>query len=197
MRAGSVRIEVTGTAFVVGFEGDKISIQVDAGRVRVSGPGKEAELGAGDELSMTAQPPPVMDATPPHAIARGEPAPAASQAALLERADSERAAGDLNSAAKTLHEFVARYPSDPRAALAWFTLGKVERARGRAGAAARAFRTSGSLAPDGPLAEDALAEEAAAWAAAEDAAKARAAVDRYLRRFPNGTHAVRMRNLLE
>jgi transmembrane sensor len=198
IRAGGVRVEVTGTVFVVSFEGDKIAIQVDAGRVRVSGPGKEAELGAGDELSMVAQPSAAADTASVRGATHGDPAAVVpSAAALIERADSERTAGDLSSAARTLREFVGRYPSDARAALAWFTLGKVERARGRPGDAARAFRMSGSLAPDGPLAEDALAEEAAAWAVADDTAKARAAVGRYLRRFPNGTHAARMRNLLE
>jgi transmembrane sensor len=117
--------------------------------------------------------------------------------ALLERADAERTAGDLAAAAATLREVVTRHPKDPRAALGWFTLGKVERTRARPVVAARAFRTSFWLAPDGPLAEDALAEEAAAWAAANDSAEMRETVEKYLRRFPNGTHAARVRHLLE
>jgi transmembrane sensor len=126
-----------------------------------------------------------------------EPVRATSVSALLERADAERTAGDLEAAAATLREVVTRHPKDPRAALGWFTLGKVERTRARPVVAARAFRTSFWLAPDGPLAEDALAEEAAAWAAAHDPAEMREAVERYLRRFPNGTHAARVRHLLE
>jgi transmembrane sensor len=240
IHAGNVRVEVTGTVFVVSFERDKIAVHVERGRVRVSGTGKEAELGAGDELSFSAPDapdgtspaspergqndertsprsttPPSADvpsaspergqndertspsASPQQPPARPEAAPATSVSNLLERADAERAAGDLTAAAATLREFVTRHPNDPRAALGWFTLGKVERTRARAVVAAKAFRTSFSVAPDGPLAEDALAEEAAAWAAANNAAEVHAAVERYLRRFPNGTHAARVRHLLE
>jgi transmembrane sensor len=92
---------------------------------------------------------------------------------------------------------LGRYPDDRRAALAWFTLGKVERGRDRAADGATAFRTSFALAPDGPLGEDALAEEAAAWAAAGEPAEARATAEQYLRRFPNGTHAARMQHIVE
>jgi transmembrane sensor len=103
----------------------------------------------------------------------------------------------LSSAAGTLREFVTRYPGDRRVALAWFTLGKVERARDRAAAGAQAFHKSFSLAPDGPLGEDALAEEAAAWAAANDGAEARTVAEQYLQRFPNGTHGARMLRIRE
>ncbi len=166
--------------------------------MRVWGTGKETELEAGDELSFSAQEaPPAESASPPQPAVRREPVHATSVSALLERADAERGAGDLAAAAATLREVVTRNPTDPRTPLGWFTLGKVERTRARAVVAARAFRTSFWLAPDGPLAEDALAEEAAAWAAANDTAEVREAVERYLRRFPNGTHATRVRHLLE
>jgi transmembrane sensor len=211
--AGNTRVEVTGTVFDVSFERDKIAVHVERGRVRVSGTGREVELGAGDELSLSASTAP--DGTSPDLPERGQhdqraspsssqqpPAPSEAAAVtsvsnLLERADAERAAGDLTRAAATLREFVTRHPNDPRAPLGWFTLGKVERTRSRAVVAAKAFRTSSSLAPDGPLAEDALAEEAAAWAAANDTAEVHAAVERYLRRFPSGTHAARVRHLIE
>ena len=208
--AGNARVEVTGTVFYVSFERDKIAVQVERGRVRVSGTGKEAQLGAGDELSFSApnapdgtslersqndeHPSPLSSQQPP---ARSEAAAMTSVSNLLERADAERAAGDLTRAAATLGEFVTRHPNDPRAPLGWFTLGKVERTRSRAVVAAKAFRTCVSLAPEGPLAEDALAEEAAAWAAANDTAEVHAAVERYLRRFPSGTHAARVRHLIE
>jgi transmembrane sensor len=198
IRAGNAQVEVIGTVFVVSFEGDKIVIRVERGRVHVSGTGNEAELGVGDELTLSAQEaPPMQTASPPQADVRAEPMSAKSVSALLERADAERTAGDLAGAAATLRDFVTRHPNDPGAVLGWFTLGKVERTRARAVVAARAFRTSFSLAPDGPLAEDALAEEATAWAAANNATEVRAAVERYLRRFPSGTHAARVRHLLE
>jgi TolA-binding protein len=116
---------------------------------------------------------------------------------LLDRADDLRRAGDLAAAAATLRSFVSRYPNDRRAALGWFTLAKVERARGRPAPSAAAFRKSFALAPNGPLAEDALAEEAAAWAAADNMTEARAAAARYLHLFPSGTHSLRMQSIVE
>ena len=206
--ARGVQVQVKGTVFVVDIESGKVSVSVEEGRVRVAASSGEVELGAGDELST-----PVDQEMP--ADTAGEAAPAAagptarpraprseaasspSASALLERADAERLSGDLAAAAATLRELLGRYPGDRRAALASFTLGKVERARDRAAEAAKAFQTSFSLAPDGSVAEDALAEEAVAWAAANNPAAARAAAELYTRRFPVGTHAGRMQRILE
>jgi transmembrane sensor len=145
-------------------------------------------------------PPAVVGSTPRAWAPRSEgtSSPSAPSAnTLLARADAERRSGDLAAAAATLRELLGRYPGDRRAALAWFTLGKVERARGRAADAAKAFQTGFSLAPDGSVAEDALAEEAVAWAAANNPAAARAAAQLYSRRFPQGTHSGRMQRILE
>jgi transmembrane sensor len=205
--AEGVQVRVTGTIFIVNVEAGKVSVKVERGRVRVSSSSGEVELGVGDELSTSAEDAAVADrpaepsrapdgAPSSHAGAR-EPASMPPASALLDRADAERRSGDLSSAAATLHELVTRYPLDRRAALAWFTLGKVERARDHAGAGAKAFHKSFALAPEGPLGEDALAEEAAAWAAANDGAQARIVAAQYLHRFPNGTHGTRMSRLLE
>jgi transmembrane sensor len=205
--AAGVRVQVTGTVFVVGIEEDKVSVNVEKGWVRVVASSGEVQLGAGDELSTPAdpaasndarvEPPAALDGPPSPRSATRESASAPSASALLDRADAERRSGDMVSAAATLREFVTRHPNDRRAALGWFTLGKVERARDRAASGAKAFRKSFSLAPDGPLGEDALAEEAAAWAAANNTGEAQTAAERYLRRFPDGVHVTRMQHILE
>ncbi|HXN31678.1 MAG TPA: FecR domain-containing protein [Polyangiaceae bacterium] len=203
--ARGVLIQVKGTVFVVDIDAGKVSVSVERGLVRVAAGSGEVELGVGDELSTPADQGTSADRTgdpspeggAPSRAPRADFAPLASASALLDRADAERRSGDLAAAATTLRELLGRYPSDRRAALAWFTLGKVERARDHAGSAAKAFQTSSSLAPDGAVGEDALAEEAVAWAAASNAAAARLAAEQYLRRFPNGTHVARMQHILE
>jgi transmembrane sensor len=206
--ARGVQVQVKGTVFVVDIESGKVSVSVEEGRVRVASSSGEVELGVGDELSTPVDqempadiageaPPAVVGSTPRPRAPRSEGTSSPSANTLLERADAERRSGDLAAAAATLRELLGRYPGDRRAALAWFTLGKVERARDRDAEAAKAFQTSFSLAPDGSVAEDALAEEAVAWAAANNPAAARAAADLYSRRFPQGTHSGRMQRILE
>jgi transmembrane sensor len=92
---------------------------------------------------------------------------------------------------------IASYPGDPRLASALFTLGRVERARGKHAAAAEAFARCHKVAPHGSLAEDALAEEAVSWRSAGDGARAKAAAQRYMKLHPGGAHAARMMPLAE
>jgi len=204
--ARGVEVRVKGTVFVVEVDSGKVSVRVEQGLVRVAASSGEVELGVGDELSTPAD---VESSTEKPSTAstaelagatrapRRETPSAPTASALLDRADDERRSGDLDSAAGTLHELLTRYAGDPRAAVAWFTLGKVERARDRAVAGAKAFQNSYALSPDGPVSEDALAEEAVAWAAANNTMAARAAAAQYLKRFPNGTHVARVQHILE
>jgi transmembrane sensor len=195
--ARGVQVQVTGTVFVVAVDGGKVSVKVQRGRVHVTESNGEVELGAGDEFTTAADETPPLAARPPLPAVPFRAAAMPPAGALLDRADDQRRAGDLAGAAATLRSFLTRYPNEHRASLGWFTLAKVERARGRAGASAAAFQKSFALAPSGPLAEDALAEEAAAWAAAGARNEARATAARYLRLYSNGTHALRMQNILE
>ncbi len=202
--AGGVRVKVTGTAFVVRIDAGTVSVKVERGRVLVADFRREVELQAGEEIATSVYEAP--DATPngpptdsaPAPLARRAPeASALSAGALLERADAERRSGDFGSAAGTLEELVRRYPRDRRVALAWFTLGKVDRTLDRATDAAASFRQSFSLAREASLVEDALAEEAAAWEAAGNTTEARAAAQQYVGQFPRGAHAARMRRILQ
>jgi len=128
-----------------------------------------------------------------------EPAPESPEAAtlsnLLEQVDAARKQGELVEASQLLDQIAEQFPRDPRAIAAMFTRGNVERALGNHRKAARAYSRCFELAPSGPLAEDAMAESAACWAEAGDAARASDAAWSYLERYPSGTHAGRMRRL--
>jgi transmembrane sensor len=116
--------------------------------------------------------------------------------ALLAEADAARAEGRLDDASRALASIAAEFPRDDRAPSALFTLGRIERRRGRPLDAAEAFSRCAELAPRGPLAEDALAEAARAYADGGNAARAQALAARYLATHPEGTYAARMRALL-
>jgi len=114
---------------------------------------------------------------------------------LLEQVDEARKQGALREASSLLDRVADQFPGDPRAIPAMFTRGNVERALGNHGKAARAYERCWTLAPRGPLAEDARAEAAACWAKAGEHDRAAEAARRYLELYPGGTHAGRMRRL--
>jgi TolA-binding protein len=217
VRAAGVTVRVLGTAFVVRIEANRaVHVEVTRGRVSVDDGAHQVEIGAGERLlrSATASPPesasavqparsapvealalpPSASATPhvePPPVAPSERPPSVTD--LLVRADAARASGRLGEAAVALEQLLILYPRDPRATSARFTLGRVARAQGQHAKAAMAFRACAN----GPLGEDALAEEASSWLSAGRTSDARAAAARYLARFPEGTHAARMRRYLE
>ena len=107
--------------------------------------------------------------------------------ALLADADRARLAGRFEEGASLLRRLVRDYPGDQRAPLAAFSLGRLLLGElGRPAEAARAFARARALAPVGPLAEDALAREAEAWARAKQLERARARAAEYLRAYPGG-----------
>jgi transmembrane sensor len=113
---------------------------------------------------------------------------------LLLAADVYRLSGHPAEAIAPLQAVARDHSADPRAPLAAFTLGRILLDDlGRPAAAARAFRRAGEVDPDGQMAEDALAREVEAWSKAGDQARARAAAERYLDRYPRGhrLHAVK------
>lgn len=111
-------------------------------------------------------------------------------AELMLAADVYRMTGHPARAVAALERMVTRHREDPRAALAAFTLGRMLLDDlGRPAEAARAFAKARTFAPDGAMAEDALAREAEAWAKAGQAARARDRALLYLERHPNGHRA--------
>lgn len=116
---------------------------------------------------------------------------------LLRRVDNARRSGNNSEAARMLRKIISGASKDPCVTTALFTLGRVETARGRHVAAARAFRRCRRMTPYGSLAEDALAAEAQALKAAGRSAAAQKVAQKYLRRYPQGTHVKKMRSISE
>jgi transmembrane sensor len=198
VRARGATIEVIGTIFTVQVESRSVHVSVDRGRVQVFDGERRVELGPGEQLSISsgAEPPAAAQAPASAAAPAGPTSERSPIQELLAKADAARRAGRLDEAAAALRQIANQHPADPRAVSALFTLGRVERARGAEDRAARAFHSAWSRAPSGPLAEDALAEEASSWAKVGNSSSAAAAAKRYMARYPQGSHADRMRRLV-
>lgn len=212
--AGGVEVRVIGTVFTIALGETDVRVAVERGKVEVAGADRVAQLGAGDELKIDRPIPidaPIVveddvvieldgDGEDAHgkAHARAKPTPKVPTAAeLQERADAARVSGRLDEAADALAELVRRYPKGSRADSGYFTLGKVERARGRHAAAAAAFTACFQRAPSGSLAEDARAEAAVSWQSAGQTEKAAALAQAYLDRYATGAHRARMQRILD
>jgi transmembrane sensor len=202
-----VTIRVRGTIFSVTIRPSAVEIAVERGRVEIADRLRTRDLVAGESLSVSttgseaaSEVPPAAPATQPEpaaaapltAVARG-PRPSASE--LLARADEARANGRSADATRALEAFIAGYPRERRIPATLFTLGRVENARGRAKEAAAAFDRCVQARPDGPLADDALAQAAQSWHAADVADRSRADARAYLAAHPGGLHAAAMREL--
>ena len=107
--------------------------------------------------------------------------------ALMAAADVARLTKHPEAAVRWLDQIVREHSSSRLAPLAAFTRGRllVERL-GDPAEAARAFARARSLAPKGPLAEDALAREVEALAKAGETAQARERAARYIELYPAG-----------
>jgi transmembrane sensor len=107
--------------------------------------------------------------------------------ALMEAADAARLSGHPEAATEYLQAVLEHHRSSPLAPLAAFTLGRLLLDRlGRPREAAESFAAARELAPQGSLAEDALAREVEAWSKAGEGIVARQRAQTYLRRYPQG-----------
>lgn len=171
VEAGLATVEVVGTVFTVDRTGDALRVEVERGVVLVRGervPDRVARLTAGEALSVTAAPEApapaaaAPEATAPEAAAPeapaeearparvrapapdrsppSEPPAEADVAALMASADAARARGDARAAA-SLYRRVSQRRGDPRAAIAAYTLGRLEMDELRRPARARAAFT--------------------------------------------------------
>ena len=198
-----VTIRVRGTIFSVAIRPGAVEIAVERGRVEITDRLRTRDLVAGESLSVSTPASAAGNEEPPAAQApEPEPATAApvrgarpSASELLARADAARADGRPADATRALEAFIAGYPRERRVPATLFTLGRVEKARGRAKEAAAAFDHCVQARPDGPLADDALAEAAQSWRVAGVAERSRADARAYLAAHPNGLHAAAMREL--
>jgi len=205
--AGAIQIDDLGTVFRVAHEAaGRIRVAVSEGRVAVlPATGVRVELGAGDERVFSATAPTeAPEAAGPALPAgggsvRGQPRArlADDPAELLAAADVARRAHDPRAAVAPLRRLVERYPKDPRAPSAAFTLGWVLLTDlNRPREAAAAFAVAERIAPRGALAEDAAARVAEAWHNAGEAGRASEAARHYERMYPTGRYIALMRGLI-
>ena len=108
-------------------------------------------------------------------------------AELMDAADAARLSGHPRSAVEYLERVVRDHAGSPVAPLAAFTLGRVYLDKlGQPDRAAQAFERARRLAPEGSLAQDALAREVEALSKGGNAQKAYQRGQEYLERYPNG-----------
>jgi TolA-binding protein len=118
----------------------------------------------------------------------------ASVDALMAAADAARFGGHPDEAPTYLQEVLDLHSRHAMAPLAAFTLGRVYLEQlGAPEKAARAFARARAMAPDGALADDALAREVEAWAKAGERSTARERANAYLERYPDGPRAKSVR----
>jgi TolA-binding protein len=128
---------------------------------------------------------------PPPAV---EPAPDAD--AVFNDALEARRAGRTREATAAWERFLYAYPRDGRAGLAAFELGRLEMdLNGHPAAALGALERALATAPQASFAEDALARIVQLHHAASDHAACQASRQRYLERYPAGTHAATLSTL--
>lgn len=224
VNAGAVEIEDLGTVFRVTHKaGGKVQVAVSEGRVAVRhlATASRVELGAGESRSFEPQPAPLQASDPqpvaaqaqeaqkeppkppePPSLAGASPSSTSrvrgseDPAALLQAADLARRTHNPQAAVASLRRLVDKYPKDPRAPSAAFTLGWVLLTDlGRPREAAVAFEEAERRASRGILAEDATARVAEAWQRAGDLHRAAEAARRYQRLYPTGRHLSLMRAL--
>lgn len=119
----------------------------------------------------------------------------ASAEQLMTLADIARFAKPVQTAAAlaALRRVLARFPGDPNAPVAAYTLGNMlDRAGDRAGAA-QAFAAYRSLSPKGDFAEDALAREVEVAVEQGDLERAKQLADQYAEDFPKGRRRAEIR----
>ncbi|AKV03806.1 Iron siderophore sensor protein [Labilithrix luteola] len=216
VKAGDATVRVRGTIFTVVLSDDALEVSVERGRIEVERDGARRDVSAGESVRLSsprtpdapanadgAHTPGGHDAPTSSAAPPAEPQARPRQASvllgaadLLAQADTARAAQKPAEAASALEAFVTAYPHDTRVPSALFSLGRVERSRGREAQAARAFERCLQAAPRGPLAEDALAEAATSYATAGMTERATTQARAYLDRYPTGSRIAQMKAIL-
>ena len=213
--AGPIQIEDLGTAFRVDHQtGGRVHVAVFEGRVAVLSvaSGVRVELRAGDDrifpITPEASEAPRAADEPPKAREQATAAGASHgqarsrsgedpAALLLVAADHARRSHQPQAAVASLRRLIERYPKDPRAPSAAFTLGWVLLTDlASAHEAAVAFAEAERSAPRGPLAEDAAARVAEAWQKAGDSRRAAEAARHYEQMYPSGRYVTLMRGLV-
>jgi transmembrane sensor len=115
---------------------------------------------------------------------------------LFDASREARRVGDSRRAAQLLQQLVAQYPSDPRAGLAAFELGRIRAdVLGDLSGAITALEQALRLSPQGSFRQDALARLAHAYERAGRTQACKATRQRYLAAYGEGVHAQRVLKL--
>lgn len=121
-------------------------------------------------------------------------------AALMDAADAARLSNHPEASVAYLRRVLREHARSPVAPLAGFTLGRVLLERlGQPSEAAEAFSLARGIAPQGSLAQDALAREVEAWSKAGKSHEAYERAQLYVQLYPSGRRlrAVRLYGGLE
>jgi len=120
---------------------------------------------------------------------------ASTTAALFKRANLARRTGQVHEAAEAYTELLRRYPTDSRAGLVAFELGRLRMdALSQPKAAVDAFELALRNSPRASYREDALARIVVARDQLGEREACRIARDKYLHEFTNGVHALALGN---
>jgi len=207
--AGDVEVRVVGTQFSVkttAGPSPRVEVSVTRGVVEVVSarrPGVVARVAGGQSWIQDADSPaprldkldpaPAMDAHSegPAKHDAGSPPPIAPGAReLFEKAGEIRRAGDAAAAARVYEELLRLHPSDGRASLAAFELGRLRMDRlGDLSGAIVALERSLAMNIGSSFREDALARLVSVYASQGNLAACRRARNRYASSYPAGVHA--------
>jgi len=109
---------------------------------------------------------------------------------LLDLGNAARRAGDAAGAARAYEELLTLHPTDGRAGLAAFELGRLKMDRlGDVPGAIQALQKAVMMAPGAGFREDAMARLVDAYARAGALERCRSARSAYLSSYPGGVHA--------
>ncbi|HYP90917.1 MAG TPA: FecR domain-containing protein [Polyangiaceae bacterium] len=208
--AGDVEVRVVGTKFSVKRDpgpDPRVEVSVTRGLVEVESarrPGVVSRVAAGQSWiqdgaghAAADSPSSVRDADTAGAEpSKLEPAAAPSVKAppsardLFEKAGESRRSGDSAAAARAYEELLRLHPTDARASLAAFELGRLRMDRlGDLAGAITALERAVALNIGPTFREDAMARLASVYASQGNFAACQRARDRYLTSYPAGVHA--------
>jgi len=215
----TVRVKGTKFGVELAPARDRVDVDVERGLVEVTWQDQHRDLAAGERWSIDLRHPEasaaasaaasatVRETPEPSAASETEAAPAegskgASASArpshetapgareLLDLGNAARRAGDVAGAARAYEELLTLHPTDGRAGLAAFELGRLKMDRlGDVRGAIEALKKAVMMAPGAGFREDAMARLVEAYARAGAVDRCRSAQSAYLSSYPNGVHA--------
>ncbi|MCA9623796.1 MAG: hypothetical protein KC731_32460, partial [Myxococcales bacterium] len=204
--AGPYTVEVTGTAFTLRWQADRLTIDLTRGSVDVVGPrgrvGLQAPVTRTFSVATIEDGGSASDGARPNESggAQGTATPSAtsaSPAALLADAQAARLAGRSAESQGLLAKLRRLHPKSPEATTALFLEARMAFDAGRMAAARSALESYLAVAPSGAFAAEAEVLLIEALSRSGDAHAARARGKAYLAAHPRGVHSDRIRRLVE